>query len=145
MYYNELVPARASVLVPHADRLRLAMVAYLARFKGTPTTPAPICTVGRDWRVQSAWRLALATRVVDEGVEAARLFAVQDDEVHATDGLRVVRRPEVPEGADGVAECPGSSREREPGTRNRLCSESLKPLPGACRVRMDTLPGGYPP
>jgi integrase/recombinase XerD len=35
MHYNELVPAQASVLVPHADRLRLAVAAYLARFKGT--------------------------------------------------------------------------------------------------------------
>jgi integrase/recombinase XerD len=35
MHYNELVPAQASALVPHADRLRLAVAAYLARFKGT--------------------------------------------------------------------------------------------------------------
>jgi hypothetical protein len=35
MHYNELVPAQASALVPHADRLRLAAAAYLARFKGT--------------------------------------------------------------------------------------------------------------
>jgi len=35
MHYNELVPAHASALVPHADRLRLAVAAYLARFKGT--------------------------------------------------------------------------------------------------------------
>src|SRR5256886_554654 len=34
MHYNELVPARASDPVPHADRLRLAVAAYLARFKG---------------------------------------------------------------------------------------------------------------
>jgi hypothetical protein len=35
MHYNELVPAQASALVPHADQLRLAVAAYLARFKGT--------------------------------------------------------------------------------------------------------------
>jgi integrase/recombinase XerD len=35
MHYNELAPAQASALVPHADRLRLAAAAYLARFKGT--------------------------------------------------------------------------------------------------------------
>ena len=35
MHYNELVPAQASTVVPHADRLRLAVAAYLARFKGT--------------------------------------------------------------------------------------------------------------
>ena len=35
MQDNELVSARASVLVSHADRLRLAAAAYLARFKGT--------------------------------------------------------------------------------------------------------------
>ena len=35
MHYNELVHAQASALVPHADRLRLAVAAYLARFKGT--------------------------------------------------------------------------------------------------------------
>jgi integrase/recombinase XerD len=34
MHYNELVPAQP-VLVPHADRLRLAVAAYLARFKDT--------------------------------------------------------------------------------------------------------------
>ncbi len=34
MHYNELVPAQPA-LVPHADRLRLAAAAYLARFKGT--------------------------------------------------------------------------------------------------------------
>lgn len=71
----------------------------------------------RDVRVQSVRRVVLATRVVHVGIEAARLFAIQDDEVHAADGLRVVRRPEVPGGADGVAECPGRSREREPGPR----------------------------
>src|SRR6266568_3097072 len=43
MHYNELVPAQASALVPHADRLRLAVAGYLARFKGTSTTPTPIC------------------------------------------------------------------------------------------------------
>jgi integrase/recombinase XerD len=35
MHYNESVPAKASALVPHADQLRLAVAAYLARFKGT--------------------------------------------------------------------------------------------------------------
>ena len=35
MHYNELVPAQASAPVPHAERLRLAVAAYLARFKGT--------------------------------------------------------------------------------------------------------------
>jgi site-specific recombinase XerD len=35
MHYNELVPAQAGALVLHADRLRLAVAAYLARFKGT--------------------------------------------------------------------------------------------------------------
>ena len=35
MHYNELVPAQASALVPHADQLRLAVAACLARFKGT--------------------------------------------------------------------------------------------------------------
>src|SRR5258708_6135906 len=35
MHHIELVPAQASALVPHADRLRLPVAAYLARFKGT--------------------------------------------------------------------------------------------------------------
>ena len=35
MHFDELVPAQAADLVPHADRLRLAVAAYLARFKGT--------------------------------------------------------------------------------------------------------------
>ena len=35
MHYNDLVPAQASALAPPADRLRLAVAAYLARFKGT--------------------------------------------------------------------------------------------------------------
>jgi integrase len=35
MHYNEFVSAQASGLVPHADRLRFAVAAYLARFKGT--------------------------------------------------------------------------------------------------------------
>lgn len=35
MQYNELVSAQAGALVSHADRLRLAAAAYLARFKGT--------------------------------------------------------------------------------------------------------------
>ena len=35
MQYNELVSALASALVPRADRLRLAVAVYLARFKGT--------------------------------------------------------------------------------------------------------------
>jgi hypothetical protein len=35
MHFDELVPGQASALVPHADRLRLAAAAYLARFKGT--------------------------------------------------------------------------------------------------------------
>src|SRR5258708_38513297 len=34
MHYNELVPAQPT-MAAHADRLRLAVVAYLARFKGT--------------------------------------------------------------------------------------------------------------
>jgi integrase/recombinase XerD len=34
MHYDELVPAQPA-LVPHADRLRLAVAAYLARFPGT--------------------------------------------------------------------------------------------------------------
>jgi site-specific recombinase XerD len=34
MHYNELVPAQPALL-QHADRLRLAVAAYLARFKGT--------------------------------------------------------------------------------------------------------------
>jgi integrase/recombinase XerD len=34
MHYNELIPARAGDPVPHADRLRVAVAAYLARFKG---------------------------------------------------------------------------------------------------------------
>ena len=34
MHYNELVPAQPALL-QHADHLRLAVAAYLARFKGT--------------------------------------------------------------------------------------------------------------
>jgi hypothetical protein len=34
MHFDELVPAQPA-LVLHADRLRLAVAAYLARFKGT--------------------------------------------------------------------------------------------------------------
>ena len=33
--YTELLPAAAGSLVQHADRLRLAAAAYLARYKGT--------------------------------------------------------------------------------------------------------------
>jgi hypothetical protein len=35
MQFDELAPAQASALVPHAGRLRLAAAAYLARFTGT--------------------------------------------------------------------------------------------------------------
>jgi integrase/recombinase XerD len=34
MHYNELAPISSDRPVPHADRLRLAVAAYLARFKG---------------------------------------------------------------------------------------------------------------
>jgi len=34
-HYSELVPVPSDCSVPHADRLRLAAAAYLARFKGT--------------------------------------------------------------------------------------------------------------
>jgi hypothetical protein len=34
MDYNELISSHPDDLVPHADRLRLAVAAYLARFKG---------------------------------------------------------------------------------------------------------------
>jgi integrase/recombinase XerD len=49
MHYNELVPAQP-VLVPHADRLRLAVAAYLARFKDTSRDHA-----GSDLRCYLAW------------------------------------------------------------------------------------------
>ena len=35
MHYSELVPVPPDSPMPHADRLRLAAAAYLARFKGT--------------------------------------------------------------------------------------------------------------
>jgi len=50
MHYNELVPAQASALVSHADRLRLAVAAYLARFKGTSRDHAD-----SDLRCYLAW------------------------------------------------------------------------------------------
>jgi integrase len=50
MHYNELVPAQASALVPHADRLRFAVAAYLARFKGTSRDHAD-----SDLRCYLAW------------------------------------------------------------------------------------------
>jgi integrase len=50
MHYNELAPAQASALVPHADRLRLAAAAYLARFKGTSREHA-----SSDLRCYLAW------------------------------------------------------------------------------------------
>jgi len=50
MHYDELVPAQASALVPHADRLRLAAAAYLARFKGASRDHA-----GSDLRCYLTW------------------------------------------------------------------------------------------
>ena len=50
MHFEELVPARASALVSHADRLRLAAAAYLARFKGTSRDHAD-----SDLRCYLAW------------------------------------------------------------------------------------------
>ncbi len=50
MHFDELVPAQASALVPHADRLRLAVAAYLARFTGTSRDHA-----SSDLRCYLAW------------------------------------------------------------------------------------------
>jgi hypothetical protein len=50
MHFGELVPAQASALVPRADRLRLAVAAYLARFKGTSRDHA-----SSDLRCYLAW------------------------------------------------------------------------------------------
>lgn len=50
MHYSELVPAQASALVPLADRLRLAVAAYLARFKGISREH-----VNSDLRCYLAW------------------------------------------------------------------------------------------
>jgi hypothetical protein len=50
MHFDELVPAQASALVPHADRPRLAATAYLARFKGTSRDH-----VNSDLRCYLAW------------------------------------------------------------------------------------------
>lgn len=49
MHYNELVPAQPALL-QHADRLRLAVAAYLARFKGTSRDHA-----GSDLRCYLTW------------------------------------------------------------------------------------------
>jgi hypothetical protein len=49
MHLDELVSAQPA-LVPHADRLRLAVAAYLARFKGTSRDHA-----GSDLRCYLAW------------------------------------------------------------------------------------------
>jgi len=45
MHYNELVPAQPALLL-HADRLRLAVAAYLARFKGTSRDHSRPAAVG---------------------------------------------------------------------------------------------------
>jgi hypothetical protein len=50
MHYNELVPAQAGDLLPLADRLRLAVAAYLARFKGVSRDHA-----NSDLRCYLAW------------------------------------------------------------------------------------------
>jgi integrase/recombinase XerD len=50
MHYNELVPAQAGDLLPLADRLRLAVAAYLARFKGASRDHA-----NSDLRCYLAW------------------------------------------------------------------------------------------
>jgi len=50
MHFDELVPAQSSALAPHADRLRLAVAAYLARFKGTSRDHAD-----SDLRCYLAW------------------------------------------------------------------------------------------
>ena len=50
MHYNELVPAQAGDLLPLADRLRLAVAAYLARFKGASRDHA-----NSDLRCHLAW------------------------------------------------------------------------------------------
>ena len=50
MHFDELVPAQASALVSHADRLRLAVAAYLARFKGASRDHAD-----SDLRCYPAW------------------------------------------------------------------------------------------
>jgi integrase/recombinase XerD len=49
MHYNELVLAQPALLLD-ADRLRLAMAAYLARFKGTSRDHA-----GSDLRCYLRW------------------------------------------------------------------------------------------
>ena len=50
MSYNDLVPARAGDPVPHAERLRLGVAAYLARFKGISPDHA-----SSDLRCYLAW------------------------------------------------------------------------------------------
>jgi hypothetical protein len=50
MHFDELVPAWASALAPHADRPRRAVAAYLARFKGTSRDHA-----SSDLRCYLAW------------------------------------------------------------------------------------------
>jgi integrase/recombinase XerD len=49
MHYNELVPPQPAPLL-HADRLRLTVAAYLARFKGTSRDHA-----GSDLRCYLTW------------------------------------------------------------------------------------------
>ena len=66
VHNDELVPAQVSALVPHADRLRLAVAAYLARFKGIPATRdsaqemerALMTLFGRERRAETYRRLA---------------------------------------------------------------------------------------
>jgi hypothetical protein len=56
MSYDELVPAQASTVVPDVDRLRLAVAAYLARFKDTSrdhTNPDLRCYL--TWCAERAW------------------------------------------------------------------------------------------
>jgi integrase/recombinase XerD len=50
MHGNELVPAQAGDILPHTDRLRLAVAAYLARFTGTSRDHA-----SSDLRCYLAW------------------------------------------------------------------------------------------
>jgi hypothetical protein len=66
MHYDELVPAQAGDLLRHADRLRLVVAAYLARFKGASrdhansdlrcyVTGAPSAAWTRSWPGARTW------------------------------------------------------------------------------------------
>jgi len=56
MNFAELSPASSDRLASFAERLRLAVAAYLARFKAPPvSTPNPICAATLPGALSTGW------------------------------------------------------------------------------------------